>query len=162
MRLKGNITSLYYKSSRAAHASDQSWTVQTIEEEWSTTPAFSRGGFDLYPKCILMIVYLLVLLKRQWLSDTESSSQCRRCKRRGLDPWVRRSPGEGKGNPLQYSCLKNPMDRGAWLAAVQGVARVRHDLATKQQQQKGTNGLTNQIPPAQGMVCPSQPWPHRC
>ena len=39
--------------------------------------------------------------------------------------------GEGNGNPLQYSCLENPMDRGAWQAAVQGVARVRHNLATK-------------------------------
>ena len=32
-----------------------------------------------------------------------------------------RSPGEGKGNPLQYSCLGNPMDRGAWWATVPGV-----------------------------------------
>ena len=43
----------------------------------------------------------------------------------------RRSPGEGNGNPLQYSCLGNPMDRGAWWATVHGVTRVRHDLATK-------------------------------
>ena len=34
---------------------------------------------------------------------------------------------EGNGNPLQYSCLENPMDRGAWEAAVHGVARVGHD-----------------------------------
>ena len=39
--------------------------------------------------------------------------------------------GEIIGNPLQYSCLENPMDRGAWQATVHGVARVRHDLATK-------------------------------
>ena len=32
------------------------------------------------------------------------------------------SPGEGNGNPLQYSCLENPMDREAWLATVHGVA----------------------------------------
>ena len=32
----------------------------------------------------------------------------------GLTPGLGRSPGEGHGNPLQYSCLKNPMDRGAW------------------------------------------------
>ena len=32
----------------------------------------------------------------------------------GLIPGLRRSPGEGNGNPLQYSCLENPMDRGAW------------------------------------------------
>ena len=33
------------------------------------------------------------------------------------------SPGEGNGNPLQYSCLENPMDRGAWWATVHGVAK---------------------------------------
>ena len=41
------------------------------------------------------------------------------------DPWVPgsgRSPGEGNGNPLQYPCLENPVDRGAWQAAVHGVA----------------------------------------
>ena len=35
-----------------------------------------------------------------------------------------RSPGEGKGNPLQYSCLENPMDRGAWRDTVHGVAKI--------------------------------------
>ena len=44
-----------------------------------------------------------------------------------------RSRGGGNGNPLQYSCLGNPMDRGAWWAIVHGVAK-RHDLVTKQQQ----------------------------
>ena len=38
--------------------------------------------------------------------------------------------GEGNGNPLQYSCLENPMDGGAWWAVVHGVARVGHDWAT--------------------------------
>ena len=38
-------------------------------------------------------------------------------------PGSRRSPGEGNGNPLQYSCLGNPMDRGAWWATVYGVAK---------------------------------------
>ena len=42
-----------------------------------------------------------------------------------------RSPGEGNGNPLQYSCLENPMDRGAWWATVQGLHRVGRDLATE-------------------------------
>ena len=36
---------------------------------------------------------------------------------------IRRSPGEGDGNPLQYSCLENPMDRGAWWAIVYGVTK---------------------------------------
>ena len=36
-----------------------------------------------------------------------------------------------KENPLQYSCLENPMDGGAWKATLHGIARVRHDLVTK-------------------------------
>ena len=42
-----------------------------------------------------------------------------------------RCPGEGNGNPLQYSCLENPMDIGAWQATVHGVMRVRHDFGAK-------------------------------
>ena len=42
-----------------------------------------------------------------------------------------RSSGEGHGNQLQYSCLGNPKDRGAWQATVHGITRVGHDLATK-------------------------------
>ena len=49
----------------------------------------------------------------------------------GSIPGSGRSPGEGNGNPLQYSCLENLMDRGAWRATVHGVTRVGHDLATK-------------------------------
>ena len=49
----------------------------------------------------------------------------------GWIPGLGRSPGEGNGNPLQYSCLENPMDKGAWWATVHGVARARHNLATK-------------------------------
>ena len=45
----------------------------------------------------------------------------------GLISGLKRSPGEGHGNPLQYSCLENPMDRGAWRAIVHGAERVGHD-----------------------------------
>ena len=41
----------------------------------------------------------------------------------GLIPGSGRSPGEGNGNPLQYSCLENPMDGGSWWAVVHGVAK---------------------------------------
>ena len=43
----------------------------------------------------------------------------------GLIPGLGRSPGEGNGNPLQYSCLENPMDKGAWWATVHKVAKSR-------------------------------------
>ena len=41
----------------------------------------------------------------------------------GLIPGLGRSPGEGNGNPLQYSCLGNSMDRGAWRAIIRGSAK---------------------------------------
>ena len=41
----------------------------------------------------------------------------------GSIPGLGRSPGKGNGNPLQYSCVENPMDRGAWWATVHGVAK---------------------------------------
>ena len=51
------------------------------------------------------------------------------CRRRALIPGLR-TPGEGTGYPLQYSCLENSLDRGTWQAAVHGIERVRHDWAT--------------------------------
>ena len=47
----------------------------------------------------------------------------------GLIPGWGRSPGEGNGNLLQYSCLENPMDRGAWRATVYGVAKSQAQLS---------------------------------
>ena len=48
----------------------------------------------------------------------------------GSIPGLRRSPGEGNGNPLQYSCLENPMDRAAWQATVHGIAELDMTEAT--------------------------------
>ena len=48
----------------------------------------------------------------------------------GLIPGSERSPGGEHGNPLQYSCLENPMDRGAWWATVHGVAKAKRWLST--------------------------------
>ena len=51
-------------------------------------------------------------------------------------PGLVRSPGVGNGNPLQYSCLENPVDRRAWPAIVHGISTVRQNLATKPPPQK--------------------------
>ena len=48
---------------------------------------------------------------------------CLQCRRPEFDPWSGRSPGEGNGKPLQFYCLENSMDRGAWWATVHGVAK---------------------------------------
>jgi len=54
-------------------------------------------------------------------SGKEAACQRRRCERCRFDPWLGRSLGGGHINPLQYSCLKNPVDRGAWQSAVHRV-----------------------------------------
>ena len=56
-------------------------------------------------------------------SDKEFVCQYRRHKIQGVDLWEGKSLGGGQGNPLQYSCLWNPIDRRAWQATVHGVAK---------------------------------------
>ena len=66
------------------------------------------------------------------LSGKESARQCWRFSRVGSIPGSGRCPGGGNGNPLLYSCLENPMDRGAWWAAQSmGSQRVRHGWADR-------------------------------
>ena len=65
-----------------------------------------------------------------WLSGRKSASNA------GDVGSIPQSPGEGNSNPLQYSWLGNPMDRGAWRATVHGVARVEHNWTTQQLQQQ--------------------------
>ena len=69
----------------------------------------------------------LVAIGKESACSAGDHLQCRRCR---SNPWVRRSPGGGHGNPLQYSCLENPIGRGAWRATVHGVTRVGHNLVT--------------------------------
>ena len=57
-----------------------------------------------------------------WSSGKESSCQCSRCRRHELDPWNGKIPWRKKRQPMQYYCLKNPIDRGAWWATAPRVA----------------------------------------
>ena len=63
-----------------------------------------------------------------WLSGKESAYNAQDS---GLIPGSGRSPGEGNCNPFQYSCLGNPMDKGAWWVTVHRVTRVGHNIVTK-------------------------------
>ena len=60
----------------------------------------------------------------------ESTCQCRDMGVAGLTPVSERSPREGNGNLLQYSCLENSMDRGSWQATVNGVSKSQTRLST--------------------------------
>ena len=71
-------------------------------------------------------------LKRLSSSSSSSDGKASACNARdtgdtGLIPGSGRSPEDGNGNTLQYSCLENPMDRGIWQATAHGLQRVRHD-----------------------------------
>ena len=70
----------------------------------------------------------LISLRIDWLHLL-----CGACNARdpGSIPGSGKSSGEGNGNPLQYSCLENPIDKGVWQVTVHGVTRVGHDLASK-------------------------------
>ena len=71
---------------------------------------------------VIIEVPLLVVLMVKNLPANASEGDMRDV---GSIPGLIRSPGERNGNPLQYSCLGNPMDRGAWQAAVDGVVKSR-------------------------------------
>ena len=81
-------------------------------ESKSAHVPFQRFG---HPKIVMQLIKALISSSNK-ISPNE-----------GLIPGSRRFPGGGCGNPLQYSCLENSMDRGTWRAAVHGVQRVGHD-----------------------------------
>ena len=85
----------------------------------------------LYTRNTLFLIDILLYGLPWWLSGKDLACNVGNT---GLihGPW--RFPGEGNDNPLQYSCLGNPMDRGDWQAIVHRVAKVRHNWVTKQQQ----------------------------
>ena len=80
---------------------------------------FPTQGLNIgLPHC-RQILYQLSLVESIWLQ----------CKIPGSISGSKTCPGEGNGNPLQYSCLENPMDGGAWQAAVHEVAKIRTRLS---------------------------------
>ena len=104
--------------------------------KWHPTPVFlpgkSHGRRSLVGYCpwgckesdtterLYLLIYYYYWWFRRWLSGKESTCQHRRHE---FDPWVKKMPGGRNGNPLQYSCLGNPVDRGALWIAVHGVEK---------------------------------------
>ena len=87
------------------------------------TPPWSEGRIQPCPSGI----YFDIWCKRGFLGDSVVKILPANAGDLGSIPGLGRSPGEGTSNPLQYSCLGNPMDRGAWWAVVHGVTRVGHN-----------------------------------
>ena len=99
--------------------------------------------FDTLVKCLIQALFLLFsfslslfffLDRPNWGLPWQLSSKASICNARdagdwGLIPGWEGSPGGGHGNPLQYSCLENPMDRVAWWATVHRIAKSRAPLS---------------------------------
>ena len=66
----------------------------------------------------------------RWCSGKEPTCNAGDARDAGLIPGLERSPRGGSGNPFQYSCLENSMDRGAWWATVHGVTKSQRGLST--------------------------------
>ena len=81
-----------------------------LESGWASLHYLSQGNVTF-------------LCLSRWLTGKESTCQCRRRRTYRFDSWVRKILGIENENPLQYSCLENSMDRGAWWATVPGVAK---------------------------------------
>ena len=123
---------------RSHDSTQQVWKLRcvfsspiSLSHWFSTEFNFTLNLFFCLIICLFWSFYCgkIHITRASLVAQTVKNRQ--QCGRPGLDPWVRKIPGGGHGNPLQYSCLENPMDRGAWQAKVHGVARVRHDLVTK-------------------------------
>ena len=86
--------------------------------------------------CVYIYVYIYIHIYiyngyfglPQWLSSKESACNARAAGDSGSYPGWGRSPGGGHGNQLQYSCLNNPMDRGAWQTTVHSITKSQAQL----------------------------------
>ena len=107
----------------------QSMGSQRVRHDWVTelTELYYRI------KKVNSVLWILPQLKNEWTHSRSEGSEVKASACNvgdvGSIPRSGRSPGEGNGNPLQYSCLENPMDRGAWWATVHSVAKSRTQLS---------------------------------
>ena len=111
-----------FELSACAHPCQSSpqWESRHLSHQTSQPTPFSGFLFNHYYSS------LWASQVAHWVKDLPAMQEMQADV--GSIPGSERSPGRGHGNPLQYSCLRNSMDRGAWRATVPGVARVRQDL----------------------------------
>ena len=74
---------------------------------------------------VVRLSFMTFIILRGFIGGSDGKESACYAGDPGSTPGSGRSPGEGNGYPLQYSCLENPMDRGAWWAIVQGIAKTR-------------------------------------
>jgi len=113
-----------------------------------STFCYAKKNQKTLSTCIYALLNWSLGIAR-WLRGKESARQFRRHRRCGFDPWVGKIPWRRNGNPLQYSCLENLMDRGAWQATGHTVAKSQtwyHWATNKLRLDNLTNGEGNGNP----------------
>ena len=92
---------------------------------------------SMLSSCIVLLIHvnrticMVICLYTDFPGGSDGKASVYNVRDLGSIPGWGRFPGEGNGNPLQYSCLENPMDRGAWCRLLSmGLQRVRHDWMT--------------------------------
>ena len=101
-------------------AKSQTWLSNWTELNWEVAWTFQQHWKCCNP----------VIVKKCFPDGSDDKESAGNAWDLGLIPGSGRSPGEGNGYPLQYSCLENSMDRGPWWATVQGSKRIGHGWVT--------------------------------
>ena len=108
------------------------------ETGWLQSTEMQRAQRNCVTNTFILFFFFSVTIRLcttpglpRWLSGKESACQCRRHRRHEFHPWVGMIPWKRNGNPLQYSCLENPMDRGTWWATSHGVSKNQMLLNTE-------------------------------
>ena len=111
------------------------WSFKTQLQLFCGLLWFQRMPVFFFPSTFYKLLWHHITMLLCFIDCTYSSTWlrclriCLQCVRPKFDPWVGKIPGEGNGNPLQYSCLENPMDRGAWWATVHAVTKSQTQLS---------------------------------
>ena len=100
-----------------------SGTVSLVSLSVPEFVCLDRCALGIGVKQAVVYVYECSWASQGTLSGKDSACQSRQCRDEGSVPELGRSPREGNGNPLQYSCLENAMDRGAWWDIFHGVTK---------------------------------------
>ena len=90
---------------------------------------------------MLLLWFAILYGLPRWLSGKELPANAGKL-RESFDPWVGKIPWKRNGNPLQYSCLGNPMDRGAWQATIHGVTKSQTQLSAHTREHTNTPSST--------------------
>ena len=94
-----------------------------------------------------MCIYMYIYIYMGFPGGSDGKESACNAGDRGLIPRLGRSPGKGNGNPFGFSCLENPMDRGAWLAIVHWVANSWTQLSDYESESESHAVVSNSLQP---------------